>query len=85
MKKIKRCPRCGKEKILTDFYKNRREKDGLSCWCKGCHAEYAKEYRKTEKGRLTNLKAVRKYQNTPKGREVLRAAVRKYQAKEKEL
>jgi protein-arginine kinase activator protein McsA len=34
--KQKRCGRCKKWKAESDFYKRRRNKDGLAVWCKGC-------------------------------------------------
>jgi len=32
----KKCPKCAKYKIKSDFHKNSRLKDGLACWCKDC-------------------------------------------------
>ena len=32
----KRCPKCKKWKLETQFYKRRRHKDGLAAWCKEC-------------------------------------------------
>jgi len=45
MKKNKKCPKCGKIKILTDFHRNKKTKDGLCCWCKLCNNETATNYR----------------------------------------
>lgn len=36
----KRCTRCHKLLPTSDFYVDRRGKDGLSPWCKACCAEY---------------------------------------------
>lgn len=33
---MKRCPRCGETKAVTEFYKNSRTADGLRCYCKPC-------------------------------------------------
>jgi hypothetical protein len=33
---MKRCTRCNIEKDEKEFYKNKRKKDGLDCWCKEC-------------------------------------------------
>lgn len=33
----KNCPKCGHVRPLTNFYKNSRTKDGLTCWCKDCN------------------------------------------------
>jgi hypothetical protein len=35
----KRCPRCKTVKPRSEFYRNRRQKDGLQCWCKPCLIE----------------------------------------------
>jgi len=44
MKKI--CSKCGKEKDVNCFYKNKTRADSLDYWCKECHREYDKEWRK---------------------------------------
>jgi YHS domain-containing protein len=33
---MKRCPKCGEVKALSEFQKNRTRKDGLQVWCKTC-------------------------------------------------
>ena len=42
----KRCSKCGEEKPLTEFNKNKYHKDGLSSSCNLCLNNNAKEYRK---------------------------------------
>ncbi len=42
--KTKYCPKCGKDKNISKFSKNRSAYDQLSSWCKKCNAEYQKEY-----------------------------------------
>lgn len=34
--KVKRCSRCGKEKPLSEFHKNKTMADGLHYYCKDC-------------------------------------------------
>lgn len=34
---MKICPKCGLEKPLDCFAKNKKQKDGLQCYCKQCH------------------------------------------------
>lgn len=44
----KRCPRCKETKLLTEFGKDRRNKDGLNIYCRACKKVYndeQKEYR----------------------------------------
>ena len=45
------CARCKKEKLYSDFYKNKRAKDGLYHVCKECHIQYRSRdtYRKYER------------------------------------
>jgi hypothetical protein len=35
----KRCARCGEEKSVTAFNKEKKKKDGLSAWCKACKSK----------------------------------------------
>lgn len=46
---MKICPCCKIEKEDSEFYKNRRRKDGLTVYCKTCTAEKSKEYHATHK------------------------------------
>ena len=46
---MKVCGKCKIEKDDSEFYKNSKRKDGLNYYCKLCHKEYSKEYKKTEK------------------------------------
>ena len=51
MKKI--CNKCKQEKELTEFYKNKKRKDGHSTWCKECDREYNQMYYKQNKDKRT--------------------------------
>jgi Recombination endonuclease VII len=37
---MKTCTKCKCEKDLSEFNKNKSEKDGLQKWCKSCRTEY---------------------------------------------
>lgn len=37
---LKKCRKCGEEKLPTDFYLDKRRKDGLTPYCKPCHSSY---------------------------------------------
>ena len=39
----KRCPRCKEAKLLTEFGKDRRNKDGLNIYCRACKKLYNDE------------------------------------------
>lgn len=43
--KTKVCVHCGRELPLSEFYTNKRSKDGRQSWCKACCKEYAEHYR----------------------------------------
>lgn len=36
METTKRCSQCGRELPLTEYYKNKRNSDGLHAYCKSC-------------------------------------------------
>jgi len=44
--KALRCTKCGKEKPTWEFFKNFLFKRGYAYWCKDCHYEYRKEWRR---------------------------------------
>jgi hypothetical protein len=42
---MKKCSKCKKEKLVTDFAKNSKNKDGLYGYCKKCKARQDEIYR----------------------------------------
>jgi hypothetical protein len=36
---VKRCARCGEEKSVAAFNKEKKKKDGMSAWCKACKSK----------------------------------------------
>jgi len=55
---MKRCSRCGIEKNISQFFRNKSKADGLAVWCKPCNKDTDKtaktridKWRKSEKGR----------------------------------
>ena len=36
--RVKRCPRCGETKPLSEFHKNKLRRDGVQVYCKPCRA-----------------------------------------------
>ena len=42
---MKHCSRCGNAKLLSEFYKSSRSKDGYAPWCKVCMHSYQRETR----------------------------------------
>lgn len=53
---MKACTKCGELKPLTDFHRNRNEKDGHAFWCRACLNANAKacRLRKLEHYRAKN-------------------------------
>lgn len=60
---VKRCSQCKQIKPLSDFYKNKAQKDGHRSYCKKCHIIFNRRYNKTEKCKA----AKRKYNQSKKG------------------
>ena len=65
----KECKKCKTIKSLNEFFKDNSRKDGLSWACKQCEKTRNRQYRHTEKGKITNYKKCRNYQKTPRGRQ----------------
>jgi len=51
----RRCYKCGETKVYSEFYKNKREKDGLSFDCKVCRKEYNGARQKTKNGLILKI------------------------------
>lgn len=56
---MKRCSKCGEEKPLDEFYKNRSAKDGLTVWCKPCDKTAAAAYYAANKEKVQQQARVR--------------------------
>jgi hypothetical protein len=66
----KTCCSCKKAKPRSDFWKNRRTKDGLNPLCKACKKEKDKAWRETPKAREYNRKRQQDYRSSGSGKEV---------------
>jgi hypothetical protein len=44
----KRCTKCGEDKPLDNFHKERRSSDGVTARCKPCTSDYGKAWRQTK-------------------------------------
>jgi hypothetical protein len=45
----KLCSKCKKQKPNEEFHKNNNSPDGLTCWCKECHRDSARQWRSNNK------------------------------------
>ncbi len=43
--RVKTCPKCGIEKSVEAFSRNRRSRDGLFAWCRSCAVEKTRQWR----------------------------------------
>lgn len=70
----KTCVRCKKDLPTTDFYKQAKTKDGLSCYCKKCSYEINKKYQHEhpEKIREYNRKSWNKCREAKRKYETIR-------------
>lgn len=50
------CSKCGEEKTLDMFSKQKTTKDGLRSWCKECFKEYNKKYSEKNKDKIKECK-----------------------------
>lgn len=75
---MKQCSGCKVVKDSSEFYKNKRAKDGHVSRCKNC----CREYQQSPKGKAVMLAGCAKYRQTEKGKEVQRKAGEKYRQTE---
>jgi len=77
---VKTCTKCKKEYLATLKYfpPNKQHKDKLHSQCRECGRKAQREYRKTEKGRLSHNKNDKKYQQSEKGKATRNKACKKY-------
>jgi hypothetical protein len=54
------CSKCGVEKDLSKFSKDKRRKDGYRYGCKECDSKSVKKYRKTNVEQINKKKFYRK-------------------------
>ncbi|WP_431832476.1 endonuclease VII domain-containing protein [Brucella melitensis] len=53
---VKNCKKCGEMKAVSEFYKDKKSKDGLRSHCKPCHyTYYKKDYSKAREMNLKRL------------------------------
>lgn len=65
--KTKRCSKCKETKPVSEFYKNRRTKDGLASYCQKCDRQLSREFRDGNKEKIAEMK--RRYYEANKDRE----------------
>lgn len=76
---MKRCYKCKQEKPLTEFARSKAERDGLFGWCRPCHAENRKRYKKPPLDAVGKAKRYRKWREwADKNQESIKERKRKY-------
>ena len=73
---MKKCSTCKVEKPLTEFYLNKKYKDGLQYSCKGCMTEAVKKRQKDNPGYIKAYQKEWNKNNRPKVREQQRRYVK---------
>lgn len=56
---MKTCPKCGKEKHVADFPKDKSSKDGLYSYCKECCSSRSRNTKPTVYGNMLTRKKAR--------------------------
>lgn len=64
----KKCPDCKKEKLLSEFYKDRQQKNGYKPYCKSCVKKQLQIYYINNKAKIK--KRDERYKNSIQGRKV---------------
>lgn len=65
---MKRCSRCGTEKLESEFGKDARNKDDLRSWCKSCVTDYNREKEASPEYREKRRIAARERRKNPEYR-----------------
>jgi hypothetical protein len=60
---VKRCRKCGSEKPIGDFPRNKLTRDGRGSWCKGCVSANTAAYVKTSRGKQALKRGLKKQQD----------------------
>lgn len=96
----KLCHSCKEIKSITEFYKDKRSKDGLHSYCKGCMVQYMAQYRTKNKETLIKYSAEYRTKNKEviavkhaeyiveyraKNKEAIKERDSQYRAKNKEI
>ena len=78
----KTCNECGAKKERSEFYKNKRMKDGIFSKCKACTSARAKVY--NQKYKEYNKEMAKEYAQTEAGKAARKKARNKYDKKNRE-
>ena len=58
---MKKCPKCGEQKPLSDFHKDKNSKDGKSRLCANCATKQSKEWYRKNPNTKRNARLLREY------------------------
>jgi hypothetical protein len=88
---MKRCSRCGQQKVATAFHSSKTHRDGLYPWCKDCRRVYRQANRGTEwatekarRDRDRDHYLQQRRASYQRNRDVLRAKNRRYYQQHKD-
>ena len=60
---VKACSKCKLDKLFSEFYKDRRGKDGIKKMCKECINRQQKIYKSSDKAKLLRVKQTQRNRN----------------------
>lgn len=83
MNTTKKCSKCGVVKLVSEFYKDKRRKDGLYSHCKKCQNAITKAYSSTEKGKAIHKRQYKKWYDEQGGKEWQREYAKSSAARDK--
>ena len=84
---MKKCTKCGIEKPLTEFHKNKNRKDGLKFHCKQCCRKYQNENKQQQRERMKNWRSqnkerIKEYESRPEIRKKKKEYQKQYASRE---
>ena len=79
----KTCTKCGEEKPVTEYHKQKRGKYGVTSKCKVCISEIDREYRSRPEFQEKNREYQRKYRQRPESRRYVREYRQRPQTRER--
>jgi len=79
MEDKKTCLKCGEDKCVKLFSKDKHKKDGLQSYCKSCCSIGNKKYRNDNSEKLKSY--YKKYANTPSGRAKIQDGVDRFNSR----
>ena len=82
---LKQCSKCGETKPVSEYYKNKHQRDGLHNQCKSCSSAACRRYYKINKKKIKQQQAIFHKNNPEKQSEYNKRNYWKYREKNREF